>query len=86
MSKKNSDERKMEMPNDKDFKFTDNVNPFLFIPSDKMEANNFTFNTGSEEILKFCANGDIYIRGKLVENDKEVVQGMRDFLKTVPKS
>jgi len=32
------------------------------------------------EIIKLCNNGDIYIRGKLVENDKEVVNGMRDFL------
>lgn len=33
------------------------------------------------EYLRFTPNGDIYVRGKLVENDKEVVQGLRDFLK-----
>jgi hypothetical protein len=84
MSKKNSDERKMEMPDQ--INFGTPLDEILFIPSEKMEANVFTFNTGSKEMLKFCANGDIYIRGKFVENDKEVVQGMRDFLKTVPKS
>lgn len=26
-------------------------------------------------------NGDIYVKGKLVENDKEVVDGMREFLR-----
>jgi hypothetical protein len=32
------------------------------------------------EMIKLCGNGDIYVRGKLTENDKEVVQGMRDLL------
>lgn len=33
-----------------------------------------------EELLRLEPNGDIYCRGKLVENDKEVVDGLRDFL------
>jgi len=28
-------------------------------------------------ILKLCENGDIYVKGKLVTNDMEVVEGMR---------
>jgi hypothetical protein len=32
------------------------------------------------EILKLCENGDIFVKGKLVENDKEVVDAMREFL------
>lgn len=40
----------------------------------------FHVKNDSKEVLKFCANGDIYIWGRLAENDKEVVQGMRDFL------
>ena len=31
-------------------------------------------------ILRLCQNGDIFIKGKLVENDLEVVEGMREFL------
>ena len=34
-------------------------------------------------IIKFCENGDIFVKGKLVENDLEVVEGMREFLKKV---
>lgn len=33
------------------------------------------------EILKFHQNGDIYVHGKLIENDKEVVEGFRVFLR-----
>lgn len=42
---------------------------------------NFSFvgNDGSE-ILRLDANGDIFVKGKLVENDKQVVDGMRAFL------
>ena len=30
--------------------------------------------------MEFKENGDIYVKGKLVENDKEVVNAMREFL------
>ena len=85
-----SDERKMEMPMqfNPEF-FFDNPNPvFTISGDDDLEATNIAFfvDNGGTEILKLCGNGDIYVRGKLVENDKEVVQGLRDFLKEVPKS
>lgn len=32
------------------------------------------------EIIKLKANGDIYVKGKLIENDSEVVEGLRSFL------
>ena len=35
----------------------------------------------NKEILKLCPNGDIFVKGKLAENDKEVVDAMREFLK-----
>ena len=31
-------------------------------------------------VMELKANGDIYVKGKLVENDKEVVEGLRMFL------
>ena len=31
-------------------------------------------------IMRFCPNGDIFVKGKLIENDKEVVDGFREFL------
>jgi len=39
----------------------------------------FHSNTG-KKILKLCENGDIFVNGKFTENDKEVVDGMREFL------
>ncbi len=39
----------------------------------------------TKEVLKFCANGDIYVNGKLATNDLEVVNGMRLFLEAQRK-
>lgn len=36
---------------------------------------------GEQEMVSLKSNGDIYVKGKLVENDKEVVDGMREFLR-----
>lgn len=33
-----------------------------------------------KEVLKFVENGDIYIKGNLVDNDKEVVSMLKEFL------
>ena len=33
-----------------------------------------------EPFIKLCENGDIFVKGKLIENDKEVVDAMREFL------
>ena len=40
------------------------------------------FKKLGEPFLSFKENGDIFVHGRLVENDKEVVEGMRKFLKT----
>lgn len=37
----------------------------------------------SKEILRFEQNGDIYVKGNLVENDREVVNGFRELLATM---
>jgi cytosine/adenosine deaminase-related metal-dependent hydrolase len=39
------------------------------------------FSNDAEEILRLCDNGDIYVHGHLAENDKDVVDGLREFLK-----
>jgi hypothetical protein len=41
-----------------------------------------TLQNPSIEIMRFELNGDIYIKGKLVTNDMEIVQGMRTMLKS----
>lgn len=33
-------------------------------------------------ILELCPNGDIFVNGRLAENDKQVVEAMRQFLRT----
>ncbi len=38
-------------------------------------------DNGVREILKICGNGDIFVKGRLAENDKEVVDALREFLK-----
>ena len=47
------------------------------------EQNSICFmqDNGTREVLKICQNGDIFVKGKLAENDKEVVDALREFLK-----
>ena len=62
-----------------------NDNLKLLAPASDLEPNTITFHTGdeTEPIIKLCQNGDIFVKGKLVENDLEVVEGMRKFLENV---
>lgn len=43
--------------------------------------NNLIFVCGNKEMLRFEENGDIFVKGDLIENDKDVVEGLRDFLR-----
>ncbi|HEF1898107.1 hypothetical protein ACTFSP_19410 [Bacillus cereus group sp. MYBK108-2] len=43
--------------------------------------DSIVLKVGEKEIVTLKSNGDIYVKGKLVENDKEVVDGMREFLR-----
>jgi hypothetical protein len=47
------------------------------------EQNTISFmqDNAAREILKLCENGDIFVKGKLAENDIEVVDALREFLK-----
>ena len=46
------------------------------------QENNFVFHIKDQKVpvLELRENGDILVKGKLVENDKEVVDGLKDFL------
>lgn len=46
----------------------------------EMKFQLFTASEGVREVMRFAANGDIYVHGKLVENDREVVAAMRNWL------
>lgn len=44
-------------------------------------THDITFNTKDcNSIIELKENGDIFVKGKLIENDKEVVDGMRELL------
>lgn len=45
------------------------------------QENTIDFKIHGNEIMRLEANGDIYVHGKLVENDKQVVDGIREWLK-----
>ena len=53
----------------------------LELKGSELEPNTITFTTtDTVEIIKLCENGDIFVKGKLIENDKELVDAMREFL------
>ena len=41
----------------------------------------FDINEGKKNVLRLKANGDIYVWGRLADNDKQIVDGLRDWLK-----
>lgn len=45
-----------------------------------LPSDNVTFYVEGEEILKLCPEGEIYVRGKLAHNDKQVVEALKQFL------
>jgi hypothetical protein len=60
----------------------------ILSPAPNPAPNTISFHTGNSSVDAFitlCENGDIFIKGKLIENDKEVVEGMREFLKLSTK-
>ena len=38
------------------------------------------FFSEGKEIVRFSHNGDIYVHEKLIENDKQLVDGLREWL------
>lgn len=49
---------------------------------DNAEAGNISFINKDPQnpILKLCANGDIFVKGKLIENDIEVINALKEFI------
>jgi hypothetical protein len=44
------------------------------------KTNNIKFSIKEKDVIEFCGNGDIFVKGKLVENNKEVVTALKEFL------
>jgi len=55
----------------------------LTLNTKKIEENSISFYTSNniEPIILLKNNGDIFIKGKLIENDIELVNALREFLK-----
>ena len=51
------------------------------VPQEKNTTFFLQVDKLNTEILKLCENGDIFVKGRLAENDKEVVEALREFLK-----
>lgn len=49
--------------------------------SDKDVNQNIDFHAGGQVIISLKGNGDIYVKGKLIEDNQEVVDGLKEFLK-----
>lgn len=47
---------------------------------DDFSNKDMSFHLSDQEIIRFCENGDILVKGNLIENDKELVNAMREFL------
>ncbi len=58
----------------------DNIKLTSVTPQEQNTISFIQDNT-AREILKLCENGDIFVKGKLAENDIEVVDTLREFLK-----
>ncbi len=57
------------------------MDELIFKTTSAQEKNTISFySKATSETLKLCENGDIFVKGKLIENDKEVVDAMREFL------
>lgn len=39
-----------------------------------------SFHPGGQEVMRFCEDGRIFVRGELVDDNKAVYQAMVDFL------
>jgi hypothetical protein len=46
----------------------------------EIEPDTITFCASDKNKITFCGNGDIFINDRLAETDKQVVDGLKDFL------
>ncbi len=57
-------------------------NDFSFLDANTIKpGNTITFICGDKEMIRLEANGDIFVKGVLAENNVDVVEGIKDFLR-----
>ena len=47
---------------------------------DREKNGYLSFTCGGEEVIRLEPNGDIFVKGRKVTNDEEVVDGMRELI------
>lgn len=60
--------------------FVINSGDLLFAKIEPHTPNIIFTGKDGIEILRLEPNGDIFVNGKLAENDKQIVDGLRNFL------
>ncbi|MGG7142464.1 hypothetical protein ACQPVP_03260 [Clostridium nigeriense] len=57
-------------------------NDSIFLDANTIKpSNTITFICGDKEMIRLEADGNIFIKGVLAKNNKDVVEGMIDFLR-----
>lgn len=46
-----------------------------------LKQGEIVFRIGDEELIRFVPNGDIYVHGRLIDHDMDLVDGFRSWLK-----
>lgn len=57
-----------------------NVPTAEIISINTLQTTTIAFSLLDSIILKFDVNGDVFYRGQLIENDGEILQGLREYL------
>lgn len=58
--------------------------PPVMVPSSSVLSGSLLFTVGGQETLRFTPNGDIYVQGRFVENDGEVLEALRALIPGIP--
>jgi hypothetical protein len=63
----------------------DNPSATLKLEKTDIEDTSIVFRVSENELLKLAGNGDIYVKGKMIENDKQVVDALRELIQSSNK-
>lgn len=53
----------------------------IFPSENAISPNTITLWAGGVDVIKLCGNGDIYVRGELMENNLQLLEAFKSWLK-----
>jgi len=53
---------------------------FPFVEYERDGRDGVSLVVGTDEMIRFDTNGEVYVRGQLVDDNKEVYQAFKDWL------